>query len=59
MDRGEQQMKFVLSAALLKTSIYTWNRFVERLCWNKHGHNKENINISQCILMIQMAFITT
>ena len=32
------------AAALLKTTIYTWNRFGERLCWNRHGHNKENIN---------------
>ena len=32
------------AVALLKTSIYTWNRFGERLCWNRHGHNKENIN---------------
>ena len=32
------------AAELLKTSIFTWNRFGERLCWNRHGHNKDNIN---------------
>ena len=45
------------AAALLKITIYTWNSFGERLCWNRHGHNKEISTISGYMLIILVASI--
>ena len=40
---GNNRLNFFCSSIAKNSNIYL-ESVGERLCWNRHGHNKENIN---------------